>query len=295
MSGKVRAMITLYYPKEKHVEYIRKIQKQADQVFLCDNSPYDNSNKFKNMVHTEYLYWGENRGLSAAFNTVLADAGYEWKDDDFVIFFDQDTRIPDGHIRKLIREYERLQDEGISVGCLGPCYYNTSNHKLELPRRKIRLSEHVLDVKSIITTSMLCRYGNIKKAGLWNEDVFLDMADWDLCWRFMDAGYKCCMTKASVIRHTVGTGEKKIGPVSLRVGMPVREYYELRDCRYLLNQCYVPLKFRLRFILMITVRSAVHLIFYNEKKKRLHYMWRAMLDYHKGVKGAYCELKKCRD
>lgn len=282
----IKAIVTLYCPQKEDKNHILRIMQQADWLYICDNSPYSSEEEYVGYDKVTYFHWGENRGLSYAFNTVLKDTALGWHENDYVMFFDQDTVIPKGHIVKLMEEYSRLRELGVNTGCIGPCYFNTSNNTLELPRRKVLLSEKTLAVKSIITTSMLCRYKDLHSIGFWNEDVFLDMADWDLCWRFLKHGYQCCMTKASVIRHAVGTGEKRIGFFSMRVGRPVREYYQLRDCRYLFWKHYVPVWFKVRFVMMLTVRSAAHILFLDERKQRIFYMKKARRDYMKGVKGA---------
>lgn len=283
---KIVGIITLYYPKSEQVDNAKRIAEQVDLLLLCDNSKNENCDMFQEIKNAKYFFWGENRGLSRAFNTVLKDAALDWKGSDYVIFFDQDSVIPDQHIQKLIAEYEQLICSGVDVGCLGPVYYNTSNQRTEVPKDKEAVSEKSLKVKSIITTSMLCTYKNLKGIGFWNENIFLDMADWDICWRFMAQGKLCCMTFASVIRHSVGQGKKKVGPIELRVGSPFREYYQTRDCQYLLKEDYVPFKFKMRFYAMLTLRPALHLLFLENKKERMQYIRKGMRDYKQGITGS---------
>ena len=134
------------------------------------------------------------------------------------------------------------------------------------------MDEHIYEVSSIITSSMLCKYGSLKSINFWNEDIFLDMADWDLCWRFIEAGKKCCMTDIVVLNHSVGVGEKKIGLIRLRVGQPIREYYQTRDCLKLILKKYTPLKFKMRFILQVTLRPLLHICFLNDPRERMRYI-----------------------
>ena len=128
---------------------------------------------------------------------------------------------------------------------------------------------------------MLCRYSTLKDIGFWNENLFLDMADWDLCWRMMEKDYLCCMTSKTILHHSVGTGEKKLGPISLRTGAAFREYYQTRDSLYLLQENYVPLKFKMRFIANVTIRPIVHLRLYEDRRKRLHYIASGYKDFFK--------------
>ncbi len=285
MNTMIYALVTLYNPTKQHVQNLTSVVSQVDTVIVCDNS----NNNNENMIPCECKYSSvrKNLGLSAAFNLVLKNQDYGWEDDDYVIFMDQDSVIESDHVHTLVNDYETCRKMGIKIGCLGPIYYNSSNDSTEIPRIKKELIEGIFEVKSIITSSMLCRYGDLRTIGYWNEEIFLDMADWDLCWRFVFAGYKCIMSSHKKLLHSVGYGEKKIGNISLRVGAPIREYYQNRDCLYLFGKRYTPCKFRIRFVLLITVRNMIHIFFYDDKKERLNYIIRGIVDFFRGVHGEY--------
>lgn len=283
------ALITVFHPGESVKENVSKVAKQVDMVFICDNSPASNQEMFSTINQAgeiRYTWFGENLGLSCAFNRILKDSQIPWQDDDYVLFFDQDSAIADGHVEKLISVYESIQKSGHDVGCLGPAYFNTSSGCVEIPKAKKTLLKDTYAVSSIITSSMLSTYGKLRSVDFWNENVFLDMADWDLCWRLVADGKLCCLTEAVILQHSVGSGEKKIGLLHLRVGSPFREYYQIRECLYLLGKKYTPLKYRIRFVSMILIRSPLHLIFLNQRRERLKYMAMGFCDYLKGRKGS---------
>ena len=112
------------------------------------------------------------------------------------------------------------------------------------------------------------------------------MADWDLCWRMEKAGLLCCMTEKVTLHHSVGSGEKKVGPIKLRVGQPFREYYQTRDALYLLQEKYVPPKMRLRLIATITIRPVLHCLFLNHREERKAYVLKGYSDWRVGIRGA---------
>ena len=287
------ALITIYYPTAAAAKNVANIARQVDQVYLCDNSPADNGTLFRSAgENVRYIRFGENLGLSAAFNRILQHPAIPWEPEDYVIFFDQDSRIGPGHIASLQAVFENLRRDGHRVGCLGPVFFNTSSGQRELPRMRTALGLDAFAVSGVITSSMLCRYGDLQAIGFWNESVFLDMADWDLCWRFQAAGMCSCMTEAVVFQHSVGSGEKKIGPLRLRVGKPFREYYQIRDCLKLLWKPYTPLKYRLRFLAMVFVRTPLHLLFLDHRRARLRYAAKGIGDYFRNKRGALEEQQK---
>ena len=278
----IRAIITAYHPSASAGLNAEAIAKQVDEVIVCDNSPQSNAALFEK-VH--YVWFGENRGLSGAFNAVLKDPNIPWRDENMVIFFDQDSSVQEGHIANLVAEFKRIK----GIGCLGPVYFNTSSGLVERPKSRTPVTKDSYAVAGLITSSMLTTYGNLRKVGFWNEEVFLDMADWELCWRMNAIGLPCCMTEVTTLNHSVGSGEKKIGPIRLRVGSAFREYYQIRDGLYLLGKRYTPLKFKLRILLMLFLRSPLHILFLDQKRARARYIARGIGDFFRGVRG---ELKQ---
>ena len=187
----------------------------------------------------------------------------------------------------MIAEYDALVAAGHPVGCIGPVFFNTSNGLVERPKMRTPLSRDSYSVASIITSSMLCTYGNMRKIGFWNEEIFLDMADWDICWRMQAANMLCCMTEVAVLKHSLGKGEKKVGPLRLRVGSAFREYYQIREGLYLLFKSYTPLKFRIRFLAMVFVRTPLHLLFLDHRKERLKYVALGIRDFFRKEHGEW--------
>lgn len=276
----IYALVTVYSPNnfQEVLKNIMVISSQVDKLFVLDNSPTD---EFKNRINQndniEYIFFNENKGISKAFNFVLKRDSF-FKEDDYVIFFDQDSSIYENHISILVNDYSNLLEQHVKVGCLGPIFYNTSSGKIE---NSFSLDEDskTMEVKKIITSSMLCKYGFLRSIGFFNENVFLDLADWDCCWRFINHGYKCFLTKSSVLYHSIGCGEKKVLFIKLKVGNPIREYYQTRDCLYLLKEKYVPIKEKIRFILMLTIRPILHILFLDNKKLRCKYIKQGVRDY----------------
>ena len=275
----IKALITVYHPADVVKSNVAKIASQVDEVYICDNSPQNHEQLFSGELYNiHYIWFQQNLGLSAAFNRILKDES-KFSDDDYIIFFDQDSSISENHIKQLVKEYETIEQKNINIGCLSPVFFNTSNNTVEMPKMKTAINEHSFKVASAITSSMLCKYKNIKDIGFWNERVFLDMADWDFCWRLSEQGMCCVMTDVVTLRHSLGTGEKKIGPISIRVGSAFREYYQTRECLYLLTKNYTPLKFKIRFIAMLTIRPITHVIFLDNRRARFKYIIKGIKDF----------------
>ena len=132
---------------------------------------------------------------------------------------------------------------------------------------------------------MLCKYSQIRTINFWNEEIFLDLADWDLCWRLNSSKKFSFMSFNSIIKHNVGEGKKKIFCVSLRIAKPFREYYQTRDKLYLLNKNYVPIRMKIRFLISLIIRPIVHFIFLDDGIRRMKYIFKGINDYLNNKRG----------
>ena len=104
------------------------------------------------------------------------------------------------------------------------------------------------------------------------------MADWDICWRMKKAGFKIVLCNALTLTHTLGKDVKKIGKLNLRINHPVREYYQLRDSIKIFWLRYVPVKYKIRFLLMWFPMPLVYLCFLPNRLLRLKYVFWGFLD-----------------
>jgi len=285
--NKIIALVTVYQPDDQIKENIKKIAEQVSRVIICDNSSDDHRDLFSAINHSIYITQHKNFGLPGAFNLALRNKSLDWNADDFIIFFDQDSQIKDDYIRGLVHSYRKVEKHFPNIGCMGPVFFNTSNHTVEVPKIKKPLVGKNYRVDNVITSSMLTRYRNLEKVNFWNDNLFLDFADWDLCWRLEKAGMLCVITEEEILHHSVGSGEKKIGPIHLRVGALFREYYQTRDAYYLLKEDYVPLKMRVRLLENVTIRPVVHDLFLENKEERQKYRKQGKEDYKKGYFGEY--------
>lgn len=283
----VSALITIYNPDSSVPDNVRTVSKQVDRVFLCDNSSQRNDSLFDDIPNTVYIFNNGNYALSKAFNIVLKDKSLGWTDEDYVIFFDQDSAIKEGHIVGLVNEYELLEKQGYRIAGIGPIYFNLNTKRIAIPRVKKQITENDYIVSSIITSSLLCKYGSLKSIDYWNEEVFLDLADWDLCWRMMQRGMVCIKTKAVVLDHALGYGVKKVGFIKLGETAPIREYYQTRNYLYLLRKKYAPVKYKLKFIRNLTIRPLLHYLYLDNGKQRMQFVSDGFKDYRRGYIGPW--------
>ena len=282
----VVALITIYNPTLDNINNVVNIATQVDKVLIWDNSISNNKKSFDFIDNATYFFNGKNEGLSKSFNNLLKNKNVEWDDQDFVIFFDQDSKIPENYIDSLVECYKSIYANDKNIGCLGPGIYNINSQMVELPRKKIETQKDVYIVQTLITSSLLTTYQNLMKIGFWNENLFLDLADQELCYRFKRYEYNCYMTSKIVLNHSIGEAYKKILFFNIRIHKPFREYYQTRDALYLIREKHVPLTKKIRYLLKIILKPIIF-CFLEGKRERFIYFFNGINDYKKNVKGEY--------
>lgn len=282
------ALVTLYFPDDKVKDNIVQLSRFVDKVVLLDNTPNsDNSALFSEIEKTEYVAYKENLGLSVAFNLYLKSL----TENCYIIFFDQDSFCSEDLVVHLKKDYQTCCDNLGRKGIIGPAYFEKNAGHMMVPKQKEEVFAGLYEVKSIITSGMFTELDVIRQTGFWNEEIFLDMADWDFCWRVERNGFFCCLSTNAILSHRLGKSVHHFAGIEIWEGSPFRVYYQVRDCLYLLKKNYVPLKFKIRFILMLTVRPLLHLIFLSGKKKRIHYFFKGISDYKKKIHGVLKEIR----
>ena len=287
MAERTVSLVTFFNPNGTHANNVRAIAAQSDVAIVVDNSKADNSRLFGTQPEDKailYVSNARNLGLSAAFNACLTDVDrFAWNEDDYVVFFDQDTHIEPGHIEALRNEFEALRQRGYKVGCIGPAYYEANAQKTRIPKVRKAVSPTSMLVEKVITSSMLTTYGNLKSVGFWSDDIFLDMADYDLCWKMRSHGYVIALTTKSVIVHEIGESSSNMLLRPISQSKPFREYYQMRDRLYLLKKPYVPLASKTVLLYEVTLQAGLRLATSADRAERFRYMRLGRTHFRSGI------------
>lgn len=273
MKNRILVFITLYNTNTFPLCY----EKQADGVYLLDNGKcqIEQSN-----LPTNYYYIknDKNLGLSAAFNKTIKSI--EVKDDDFILFFDQDSVILDGFIQNLISSYEKYEYSA-NVGIIGANYKNENSGKIAQRHTKKIIGDQVYSVPALITSSMLTRYKYLKKVGFWNENYFLDYADYELSFRYRRLGFKCAVDEGITFSHNLGENVEKGREHYLN---PFRYYYVIRESVKILSE-KIGIYDKLHHLAYVLLYPISILLLEDKKKERIKYYFMGLSDGIKKING----------
>jgi rhamnosyltransferase len=134
-------------------------------------------------------------------------------------------------IQKLFNSYNSLRNKYNNLFVVGP--QPMMQDGKDYP---IKLGENVFDsyfkASEIITSGMTFRLQDIKDIGYFDEDLFLDMVDFDICWRALANGKLIAVDKDIKMPHEVGINTIKIPFKILPISSPIRNYYQMRNVLY---------------------------------------------------------------
>lgn len=242
---------------------IREYNEIARHIILIDNSENGLSEKddlLKISSNIEIIELFENRGIAAAQNIgikILCDRNIE-----FIVFFDQDSSLTSKQVQLLMNSFDNER-----IGLVGPTKKNGVG---------ISQVSETLSSGSIIPVRVINEVGNMR------EDLFIDLVDYEWCWRAKDAGYLLEKNNEVKIKHQSGEG-KFLGFIG--ISKPFRLYYQFRNFIYLSNSTYIPKKYKRIGYLKLIIRGIVNILFFDSRIERFRYIKRGIKDGRAGRLG----------
>lgn len=225
--GRVLAGIVLFNPDiERLQQNIDAIKVQVDKLILVDNGSTDTCYREKlEKKDVEYVRNDSNLGIAYALNQILQyayDNNFSW-----ALTLDQDSVVaPD-----IMRVYSEIADKDkVGIVCCKTIDRNfTELHQYE--------NEPDHEVKYCITSASLTNVEGWKKVGGFDDSMFIDWVDWDICIALRHCGYKIIKTDRTHILHELGTNTriKHIGKYQFLIlnRSAFRYYYVARNWIYL--------------------------------------------------------------
>jgi rhamnosyltransferase len=207
----------LYDPDNQVVNNVQKYNGLVNRTILVDNSDVDNSKLFAELPNVVYIPLKRNTGIAYATNI-----GIKMTTEPYILTMDQDSSISEDLIKSYISFLKN--NDSKNIGALTPKYETDRNHVITSNKSK----EILLSMQS----GTLIKRSTFQKIGLFNEDLFIDVVDWEFFIRMHEASLKLIQVGDAILKHKPAeTKIKKIGPVNLKYGIasPARYYYQARN------------------------------------------------------------------
>ena len=200
MGNKMKALagIVLFNPDiERLTQNIAAILPQIDCIVCVDNGS-SNLDEVKGSLPTQVVLIenGRNLGIAAALNRILCFAdkhGYEW-----FLTLDQDSVCEDGLIDAYLSYRDLPSAAMLTCRIIDRNFVNESSEKAdELPK----------EIEECITSASFCMTEALKAVGGFDEQMFIDSVDFDICMNLRKHGYMVYRIPFVGLLHEVGHGK----------------------------------------------------------------------------------------
>ena len=261
----VVAGIVLYNPDIKRLtENIKGIKNQVDKLIMVDNNSKNIKqieDNLKEYTDIKIIKNEENKGIAYALNQILNyayDNSYDW-----FITLDQDSVAKP----KLVKEY--LKFSNLKDIAMMTCNIEDRNFNIEENEKDINSDQYTY-ITQCITSGSFNNTEILKKIGGFDEKMFIDSVDFDICATIIENNFKIIRIKYNGLLHEVGHAKviKILGrEEKVYNHTPFRTYYMIRNSLYFIKK-HRP-KNILRANLRILKRCCLILFYQDNKVKNL--------------------------
>lgn len=279
--NRIAVVIVVYNPKKEDIDSLYHLSSIYKGI-IVDNSI--NTITDDSMIGKMYYIANhENKGIAEAQNIAIKKL-IDDNSCDFVVFLDQDSRLPDNYAKNIVNEYIKAILSGFNLSILGPTIVNQSTGKIydSAVNKDVNINDFLLQHSFVISSGSCISISTLKKVGLNDASLFIDYVDSEWCWRSQSFGYICAVTKNISISHSVGRKLISFGPLRDIVSAPIRYYYQFRNYIWLCKRSYVPSKWKIRTFIKFMLRIIYVPFIRPDGLKSWQFIWKGIYD---GLKG----------
>ena len=224
----VSAGIVLFNPDIKRLkENIDAVIVQCTHLYLVDNGSGNINEVFEllkgyNQSKTSVICNAENQGIAKALNQLTSAAqkgGFKW-----ILTLDQDSVVP----CNIVEEFKKYINNS-DTGMLCPVICDRNKGE------EIKVKEECTEVDECITSGSLLNIKAWDEIGGFDERMFIDGVDFDICYRLKQRGYKIYCIHNVVLLHELGHIEYHrflFWKVLVKNHSSFRKYYIARNIIY---------------------------------------------------------------
>lgn len=285
----VTAIIVLYFPDiEMTRNLIESLLNQVQKIYLVDNTPgINNSIEWGNSEKVDYISLGYNVGIAKAQNIAISKAKKEGHK--YVIFFDQDSFVPDNIVTELLAAENELRSLGKRIAAIGPFYRdsvkNIFSNSFKANKFWLSSNSYIFDAGGLplesdllISSGSLISIETLQDVGYMLEDLFIDGVDTEWCYRALFKGYQSYIHPAIVMDHALGDKYVEIFGRKITLHSDIRHYYYIRNSVYFFKKKYFPLGWKITFAFKIPLYFFIYCYYSGKRMKSFTLLSKAV--YH---------------
>jgi len=265
--------LVLYYPEKKYIENIALYSGIFEKVYVFDNTEdvslikqYQNYVlSFKNI---EYISYGNNVGLSKAYNVMCSKAITE--NFDYICILDQDSIINKKSFLEIINNIINYPNNNVAVFAPRVLY----THKMNNCNK---ISSRYESVKWVISSGSFLNLHAYKNIGSFDENLFIDRIDYDYCSRARRKKYKIIRINTALLIQNLGVIKDSL--IKKSNHSVLRHYYIFRNrfYYYLYKQKSIISSI---LCIILTIKHVFLILFYeSEKIEKIGVLFKAFNDF----------------
>jgi rhamnosyltransferase len=284
----VCGILVTYNPNiDELKENIESVIHQVGMICIVDNSTDDTlQQKVLALQLDKALHVISNKGnfgIAAAQNI-----GMKWalqKGFDAFFLLDQDSKLMEETVSKLVGEYNYIVSQNQNIACIGPLAFDRDKTEEDVYHSYGSGDESIIKVQQTLSSgSLIPKHAFIQIGGM-EEDLFIDLVDYEWCWRAEQMGFTTYVTKEVKMAHRLGEDRYHFLGKSIGVPSPIRHYYQFRNTLIMFTRSYVPFSFKLKYIPILLFKFFFFTLFVKPRSVRFRMISKGIIDALKGVKG----------
>jgi rhamnosyltransferase len=288
----VHAVIVTYHPEEVALRrLVETLRLGGARVIVVDNTPQGPSPVVTALAaDIKLIGMSDNAGIAAAQNAGIRAAVAQGAE--VLAFFDQDSSPDEQLLPSLVAALGQPPRGVTAPVCIdartGAEYspYRFDRWGWAHATPAIGRSAPV-EVDLIISSGSVVTAEVFLRAGLMNEDFFIDYVDLEWCIRCRKAGVPIRVIPSVTMRHAIGNQVIKNGPLTTFVHSPMRSYYRLRNAFLLIQMPHVPRLYVLHEVAAALVHHLLQLRHSQDRNQHARFGWRGLVDGLRGVRGKF--------
>lgn len=267
---KIAAQIITFNPDEKKfISVLKSLKKQVSLILIVDNGSKNIAfiQSLEEPGKISIISLNDNLGIAKATNI-----GFQFLKEnnfDYCILSDQDTIYGAEYINIFLKN--KIEDDD-NIIAYAPCIYDKISenvkHIYNLKRNRItkEIPEKNCYIFQTIASGLIIYVPKLDSSLLMNEDLFIDMVDFEWCWKVNSKKMKIFYIKELVIEHTLGDKPEYVFGRKVSVRNDIRYYYLIRNCVYLsLTTKFLPRKAKI-FMFVNAIEYLLGYLFLANKK-----------------------------
>ena len=275
----ISAGIVLFNPDINRLkENISAVIVQCTHIYLVDNGS-NNIDEVKELLNQynqskiSILCNTENQGIAKALNQLTAAAqkgGFEW-----ILTLDQDSVAPSN----ISEEFEKYTNN-LNTGMLCPVICDRNKGVV------VEAKDGYKEIAECITSGSLLNIKAWSVIGGFDESMFIDGVDFDICYRLRKNGYKILCIQSVVLLHELGRIEYHhflFWKVLVKNHSAFRKFYIARNTVYLARKEHTNI---VKAILQNTKLFLIAVCYEDDKWKKSKKILQGTID------GFKCEIER---